>query len=69
MGSFQGAAVIVRKGRVYSGWKRDWRLSIEPESAHGSAMAKHAPLHFFEIVFYSTASLLVAIGLALYFLR
>jgi hypothetical protein len=31
------------------------------------AMSSHAPLHFFEIIFYSTASLLAVIGLAWYF--
>jgi hypothetical protein len=33
------------------------------------AVANHAPLHFIEIIFYSTASLLAAIGLAWYFLK
>jgi hypothetical protein len=45
------------------------RLSIGPGSAHDADMSNRAPPHSFEIIFYSTASLLVLVGLTWYFFR
>jgi hypothetical protein len=36
---------------------------------HDSAMSNRTPLHAFEIVFYSTACVLAAVGLTWYFLH
>jgi hypothetical protein len=47
----------------------DRQLAIGPGSVHGRGMSNHAPLHSFEIIFYSIASLLAATGLAWYLLR
>jgi hypothetical protein len=47
--------------------KNDRQLSIGPESAHGVSVSNHAPPHSFEIIFYSTAFLVVALGLTWYF--
>jgi len=49
--------------------KGDLQLSIGAGSAHDFAMSNRAPLHAFEIVFYSTASVLAAVGLTWYFLH
>jgi hypothetical protein len=49
--------------------KADLQLSIGAGSVHDSAMSNRAPLHGFEIIFYSTASLLAAVGLTWYFLH
>jgi hypothetical protein len=49
--------------------KNDRQLSIGSASAHGAVMSNHAPPHSFEIIFYSTASLLIVIGLTWYFFR
>jgi hypothetical protein len=40
-----------------------------PEACNDSAMLNRAPLHAFEIIFYSTASVLAAVGLTWYFLH
>jgi hypothetical protein len=47
----------------------DLQLSIGTESVHDGAMPNRTPLHGFEIIFYSTASLLAAVGLTWYFLH
>jgi hypothetical protein len=44
--------------------KSDRHLSICSGDMHGVGMPNHAPLHFFEIVFYTTAVFLAVIGLA-----
>lgn len=49
--------------------KSDWQLSIGTGSVQGAAMSSRVPLHSVEIVFYSMAFLLVAMGLAWYLFR
>jgi len=70
MCSFQGAAGLAScVAPAFFLIKGDLQLSIDTGSAHDSAMSNRAPLHAFEIIFYSTASLLAAVGLTWYFLR
>jgi len=49
--------------------KGDLQLSIGTESVHDAGMSNRTRLHGFEIIFYSTASLLAAVGLTWYFLH
>jgi len=65
MCSFQGAP----KRLIYELMLRapEKRLSIRLESAHAPAMSKHAPLHSFEIIFYSAALLFAGVGLTWFF--
>jgi hypothetical protein len=44
-------------------------LAIGLSSVQGAVMSNQAPPHSFEIIFYSTASLLMVIGLTWYFVR
>ena len=68
MCSFQGAAgIMVTAGSILA--ESGHRLAIGPGSVQGHGMSNHAPLHSFEIIFYSIASLLAATGLAWYLLR
>jgi hypothetical protein len=69
MCSFQGAVDFFVQGRPFMLLKSDCSLSIRSEIVHGTAMSNHAPLHSFEIIFYSIASLLAVIGLAWYLFR
>jgi hypothetical protein len=77
MCSFQGAAALVPyRAAAFRPREGDLQLSIDtgsvqliPEACNDSSMLNRAPLHAFEIIFYSTASVLAAVGLTWYFLH
>lgn len=68
--SIQGTAALT-SCRAYALFlvKGDFQLSICAGSVYDSAMSDRAPLHAFEIIFYSTASVFAAVGLTWYFLH
>jgi hypothetical protein len=57
---FQGTKAIGDRGRPFRSIATP--LAQRYRKPYGAAMSNRAPLHLFEIVFYSTAALLAASG-------